>query len=391
MPWKEEKTMDLRYSMIQEYLTGTKSISELADAYGISRVTVYKWLERYDSEGSKGLQNRSSKPHSTPFRTPPEIEALILDINERKGWLAKKIRGHLRRTYPEIDAPARSTVHGILERAGRTNRRRRKRNYKHPGKPFVDAQKPNDVWAIDFKGDFVMGNGSRCYPLTITDTYSRFLIEVKAMDGPKFEGTKRAMTRAFEEYGLPSAILSDNGTPFSSKAIGRLSRLSVWWIQYGIYPILTQPGNPQQNGKHERMHRELKRETTRPPAYNSNSQQRKFNTFKHDYNYELEHGGIDERSPSELFRPSNNTWPGKAKEFEYPSHFEVRKVSANGGFRWEHDRIPLTTTLEGEYVGLEEIDDGIWKVFYRDFYLGIFNEFLRRVEDEPGKFNRTCK
>jgi len=391
MAWKEQKKMDLRYALAKQFATGEFSKVELAEIYNISRPTVDKWLKRYDLEGAGGLLDRSRRPHSSPIQTPHEVIDLILTMNKKKGWMAKKLMTHLKIKYPQFDTPARSTIHGILEKHNRVCKRPRRSHYKHPGKPFVNPTASGEIWSMDFKGEFSLGNGSRCYPLTITDNYSRFLITVSGFHSPKYEPTRKAMERAFSEYGLPRAILTDNGAPFSSKAIGRLSRLSAWWIRLGVKPILTQPSSPQQNGKHERMHKELKRLTTRPPGYNMQVQQRKFNEFIHDYNFELGHGGIEDRLPSSLFQHTNRPFLKEKKGFSYPEHFEKRLISANGGFRWGHERIPLTTTLEGEYVGLEEINDYLWKVFYRDFFLGVFDERLKKVEDAPDNFDRRCK
>ncbi len=243
---------------------------------------------------------------------------------------------------------------------------------------------PNDCWSADFKGQFRTGDGVYCYPLTVTDNYSRYLLECQALKGTLLEPSKVVFTKLFKEYGLPRRIRTDNGVPFASHTLGRLSKLSAWWVRLGVMPEFIEPGKPQQNGKHERMHRTLKDETTKPPGANSRAQQRKFNTFRHEYNEERPHEALDMKTPAQLYQPSPRPMPDKLAPLDYPDRFEVRYVSANGGIRWHKQWVNVTTAIIGEYVGLEEIDDGLWDVYFGSLKLGRLHERHMRIEDHLG-------
>jgi hypothetical protein len=247
---------------------------------------------------------------------------------------------------------------------------------------------PNDCWSADFKGQFKTGDGNYCYPLTVTDNFSRYLLECKALSGTLREPTQAAFRRLFCEHGLPRRIRTDNGVPFASATLGRLSRLSAWWIRLGVMPELIEPGKPQQNGKHERMHRTLKKETTQPAAANSRAQQRKFNIFRREYNEERPHEALDMDTPADRYQASPRQMPDKLPSLEYPDRFERRYVSANGGIRWKNQWVNVTTTIIGDYVGLEEIDDGEWDVYYGFLKLGRLHERHMRIEDHRGRLKR---
>jgi putative transposase len=244
------------------------------------------------------------------------------------------------------------------------------------------------VWSADFKGHFKTGDGHYCYPLTIADGYSRFLLSCQALSSTSVAEAKPVFTRVFKEFGLPKRIRTDNGVPFATNTLARLSQLSAWWVCLGILPEFIEPGKPQQNGRHERMHRTLKAETTRPPAANLRAQQRKFNHFRDEFNYERPHEALDMRTPAACYEPSPRPMPNTLPPLAYPDRFEVRYVSANGGIRWNHQWVNVSTTCAGEYVGLEEIDDGVWNVYFGPLKLGRLLERYMRIEDAYGRLKR---
>jgi transposase InsO family protein len=267
-------------------------------------------------------------------------------------------------------------------------KKRQRRSIGHPGKPISHIGAPNDVWSADFKGHFKTGDGRYCYPLTITDGYSRFLLSCQALSSTSVGEAKPVFTRVFKEFGLPQRIRTDNGVPFATNTLARLSQLSAWWVRLGILPEFIEPGKPQQNGRHERMHRTLKAETTRPPGATLRAQQRKFNHFREEFNQERPHEALDMRTPAACYDPSSRKMPTKLPPLEYPDRFEVRYVSANGGIRWNHQWVNVSRVCVGEYVGLEEIDEGVWNVYFGPLKLGRLLERHMRIEDAYGRLKR---
>jgi putative transposase len=267
-------------------------------------------------------------------------------------------------------------------------KKRQRRSIGHPGKPSSQILAPNEVWSADFKGQFKTGDGLYCYPLTVADGYSRFLIGCQALGSTSVSEAKPVFSRLFKEFGLPRRIRTDNGVPFATNTLARLSSLSAWWVRLGVLPELIEPGKPQQNGRHERMHRTLKAETTRPPAGNLRAQQRKFNRFRQEFNQDRPHEALDMQTPQALYAPSPRTMPDKLPPLEYPDRFEVRYVSANGGIRWNKGWVNVSITCAGEYVGLEEIDDGVWNVYFGALKLGRLLERHMRIEDAFGRLKR---
>lgn len=316
----------------------------------------------------------------------------ILELRRRHpSWGPKKLLTILRRRHPRVPWPATSTVGDLLSRHGLIERKRRRTYPGHPGKPTQSMDAPNDIWCIDFKGEFKTGDGQYCYPLTVTDGYSRFILGCQGLRSTAHGGAQPALQRMFQAYGLPTILRSDNGVPFATTAIGRLSRLSIWWIRLGIDPELIEPGHPEQNGRHERMHKTLKQETTRPPATALRGQQRRFDRFRTECNEERPHEALDHATPASRYQPSLRSFPVRLPPIEYPAHFETRLMSRNGGFRWASTRVPLSHLLEGQYIGLEEVDDGIWGVYYSTVRLGQMDERLLKVEDALGRRMRNPK
>ena len=389
MPWKESSPMDQKTQFIADYLRDTLSVCELCDLYGISRKTAYKWIDRYLRQGPSGLHDRSRKPSNSPNQIAEPIVAALLQARTRHPtWGAKKLLPLLAKRFPVEELPSRTTVFDILGRRGMLARRRQRRRIGHPGAPSSLILAPNDVWSADFKGQFKTGDGHYCYPLTVTDGYSRYLLGCQALSSTAVAEAKPVFTRLFDEFGLPKRIRTDNGVPFATNTLARLSSLSAWWVRLGVLPEFIEPGKPQQNGRHERMHRTLKAETTRPPAGSLRAQQRKFNRFRNEFNSERPHEALDMRTPDELYTPSTRPMPNRPPAFEYPDRFEVRYVSANGGIRWNRAWVNVSIVCVGEYVGFEEIDDGIWNVYFGPLKLGRFNERHMKIEDELGRLRR---
>ena len=389
MPWSQTSPMDQRTQFIAEYLRETLSVTELCDLYRVSRKTAYKWIDRYLRHGPAGLQEHSRRPQHSPNQTAEDIvEALLQARRRHPSWGGKKLLALLHKRHPSWDLPHRSTVCDILKRHGMVPHTRHRRRIGHPGKPTSLILAPNDLWSADFKGQFKTGNGRYCYPLTVADGFSRYLLGCQGLTSTAVDEAKPVFTRLFKEYGLPTRIRTDNGVPFATNTLARLSRLSAWWVRLGILPEFIEPGNPQQNGRHERMHRTLNAETTRPAAGSLAAQQRRFNAFREEFNHERPHEALDQQTPASYYRPSTREMPSTVPPLEYPDRYEVRYVSANGGIRWNRDWVNVSIVCVGEYVGLEEIDNGIWNVYFGPLKLGRLIECHMRIEDEYGRLNR---
>ncbi len=382
--------MDEKRLFIKDYYRATFPMSELCARYGISRKTGYKWVERFEESGVAGLLDKSRRPRTHPTATPAGIVGSILELRRRHpSWGAKKLLSVLEARHPRVAWPARSTVCDILKREGMVKSPRRRRYPGHGGRPTTPMTSPNEIWCADFKGEFKTRDGIYCYPLTITDGFSRYLLAVQALSSTEHAGAKPVFTQVFREFGLPRIIRTDNGTPFASNALFRLSRLSAWWIRLGIYPETIEPGHPEQNGRHERMHRTLKAETTRPAAGSLGAQQRRFNAFRTEYNDVRPHEALGQKAPASFYSPSHRDFPARLPDIEYPPHFELRYVSANGGIRFNYRWVRASKVLEGQYVGLEEIGDGVWDVYYGPVRLGHFDERHYRIEDAKGRRIRS--
>jgi transposase InsO family protein len=380
MPWMNTNKVDEKRNFVAEYLSGRWGMGELCERYGVSRPTGYRWVGRFKEEGEAGLEERSHEPKRVPHRTAPEVEARIVELRREYGWGGETLRMRLRRELGEEVVPALSTVNAILGRNGLLRRARRRRHWPHPGSVPVQTERPNQVWPADFKGQFRMGNGRYCYPLTVTDHYSRRLLMCQGLLSTRGEAAQPAFRRLFREAGLPEAIRTDNGAPFVTHAICGFSRLSIWWMQLGIIHQRTRPASPQENGQHERMHKDLKRDATRPPGRTLVGQQRKLERFRRMYNEERPHHALDGATPAQLWEPSPRPFPeGPLAGPQYPGHLEVRRISRCGAFRLNHDQIALSKSLVGLYVAFDAVDDGLWDIFFYKTRIGRFDERERRV------------
>ena len=392
MPWSETTMRDERRRFVGDALRERFSFVELCARYGVSRPTGYKWVARYLAEGEPGLSDRSRRPHASPWATAPESVAFLLELRRRhRSWGAKKLVAKLRERAPALPCPAPSTVAALLKRHGLIERSRRRVARAHPGRPVTAMEVPNAVWTADFKGQFKTRDGVYCYPLTIVDGYSRYLLGCRALLSVRAAESQPVFERLFRERGLPERLRTDNGPPFASLALGRLSRLSVWWVRLGILPELIEPSHPEQNGRHERLHRTLKAETTRPPARDRRAQQRAFDGFRAEYNTERPHEALGQQPPARVYTASPRAYPTRLPALEYPVHYETRLVSATGAIRWHFHRVPVSHLLRGEYVGMEEIDDGVWDVYFGPLWLGRFHERLMRIVDRDNASSRMRK
>ncbi len=381
MPWRERSPMDERVQFISDYRRQLLSLTELCARYGVSRKTGYKWIGRYTTEGAAGLTERSSRPRHSPQATAARVADAIVALRKRyPTWGGKKILAVLREREPRWALPAVSTANDLLQRAGLVVARRRRRPLGHAGYPATPVTAPNQVWTADFKGQFRTTDAQLCYPLTICDAYSRFLLRCDALAAPTTADTIDRFRRAFAEYGLPQRIRTDNGEPFAAASLGRLSRVSVWWIRLGIRPELIAPASPQQNGAHERMHRTLKAETTRPPAATRLGQQHRFRAFQWRYNAERPHEALQQQPPARLYTASARLVPTHLEPLVYPGHWEIRRVHRPGVMSWHSRDLVISTVLIGEEIGLEPIDDGEWDLHFGPVRLGRFDERTRRIE-----------
>jgi transposase InsO family protein len=372
--------MTERMRFITLHQEGLYSMSELCQRFGISRQTGYKWLGRFEETGLEGLKEQSRAPHSSPHRTGEVVEAALLAARQaHPHWGPQKLRDYLQPRRPDLELPAPSTIGALLKRHGLIPAQARRRRLRHPGSAPLQTATPNQVWCVDFKGEFPTRDGVDCYPLTVTDAHTRYLLACQARPSTAQAGVFPVFQRLFAEHGLPEAIRSDNGIPFASTALCGLSQLSVWWLKLGITHQRIEPGRPEQNGRHERMHRTLKAETARPPASDHRRQQERFDAFVWEYNEERPHQALGGKTPAALWTPSARRLPLRVREHEYPGHYLVRKISQAGNFRFWSRPVFLSRTLTGEQIGLEETGDGIWSVYFRDYLLARFDERVYRI------------
>ena len=378
MPWKGSKALDQRIRFIEEWEKGGEDVAELCRRYGISRQTGYKWAKRHAGEGLAGLAARRRAPHHRPPALGP-----------------RTLRARLETQQPHRNWPAPGTIGDLLSHEGLTHPRRTRRRTPPYSAPLAHAQAPNQVWCADYKGWFYCGDGQRCDPLTLSDTFSRYLPRCRVVSKTDGVEARAVFEAVFREYGLPAAIRSDNGPPFASKAPAGLSRLSLWWPRLGIRHERIEPGCPQQNGRHERMHPTLKQETASPPRANLRQQQQAFQRFQREYNQERPHQALDYRTPGQLYVASARPYPARPPELEYPPGVPPRRITRQGSVKWKGGRAFVREVLGRDQVGLLEVDEDVREVYYGKLLLGWLdasaNEPLFVADPGPPKATRRKK
>lgn len=373
MPWKETGPFEERRRFVETCRDSDESFSAICERFGISRQKGYKWLARFEEGGLEGLVDRSRRPHSNSRAVPPSVLELIVELRKRRPrWGPRKLLAVLERDYPRIEFPVASTVGSLLLTKGLVTKRRRRAPSVGYGPKLSAFDGANSVWCADFKGHFLVA-GRYCHPLTISDGYSRFLLRCKGLKQTLHVPVRKVFDDAFREFGLPNVIRTDNGPPFASVTTGGLSRLAVWWIQLGILPERILPGHPEQIGRHERMHRTLKAETARPAASSFTAQQRVFDSFKHEYNYERPHEALGQVEPAKLYRPSLRSYPRSLEDPAYPRHFTTYRAYPNGVISVGQTQWYLSGCLANQLIGLEALADGCWRVCFGPVTLGLLD------------------
>lgn len=376
MPWQETLPMDQRTQFVADVQRGHFDMSTLCARYGVSRKTGYKWLHRYLAAGPEGLHDRSHAPHRCPHRIDDALAALLLEARrQHPRWGPAKLLHYLAPRHARVAAwPAVSTVADLLKRHGLVPRRRRRRPLVQHGVVPIATAEPNDLRTTDFKGQFRTGDGRYCYPLTIADQHTRFLLTCHGLLSTETVTAKPVFERAFQEYGLPAAIRTDNGIPFATQALHGLSYLNVWWMRLGIQHQRIHPGRPQENGAHERMHRTLKRQAVKPVQSTCARQQRRFDAFRAEYNTERPHEALEQATPASRYTSSPRPYCHRLPPITYPGHFLVKKVTTGGTIRFQRRLIYLANSLVDQPIGLEETDDGIWTIDFNTVLIGMIDE-----------------
>ena len=371
MPWKESRIVDQRLQFLSSYQKKEMSLSDLCREFGVSRPTGYRWINRYKEVGPEGLLDRNRKPHGCSHATSEATENAILALRSKHpSWGARKLKARLEKVQPRVNWPAASTFGNILHRAGLTNPKQKKRRTTPCSEPFSEVTAPNQLWCMDFKGYFSTGDGTRCDPFTITDAHSRYLIRCQTVSRMDLSQVVAVCEAAMREYGMPARIRTDNGAPFAGTGLLGLSKLSLSWTKMGIVHERIQPGRPQQNGRHERMHRTLKEDTTKPPALTLRLQQKKFDRFRQIFNHERPHEGLNNETPASLYQRSSIMFPRVLTPFTYPRGFQTRRVNTCGDISWHKDRVFISQVFSFEDLGFEEMDEEIFRVYFREIELG---------------------
>ena len=385
MPWNESTRMDERQLFVEVYLSGEFTMAELCRSVGVSRPTGYRWVERYRRHGEAGLCDRSHAVRCCPHRTPAGIVDRLIELRQgHPFWGPRKLLAVARRRWPAVAWPSRSTIAVILRREGLSAPRRpRRRQSERAGTTARTPAHPNELWTFDFKGQFLTGDHRYCYPLTTTDLASRQLLQCVALPDTRGAPVERHSDALMRELGLPEAIHSDGGAPFASVGLGRLSRLSLHWLRLGIRLERSRPASPQDNASHERMHRTLKQETTRPPGHDLAEQQRRFDRFREQFNHARPHEALGDHTPAEFYRRSARPFPQRLEEICYPGHFERRRINPVGQMRWKARRLFLGGVFAGETVGLEEIEDGVWSLYFASHMLARLDEHVGKLIEVP--------
>lgn len=376
MPWKECVPMDEKLLFIADHLRAGLSITELCLRYGISRKTGYKWIARYRQLGTDGLQDQSRRPRSNCFALSyaqrQVIVKLRIDTPGQPG--PKKLLALLRQQWGEENTPSKTAIYNILKAESLIQGQRKRRRVRPTEQPLRSCDEPNGLWSVDYKGQFKTADGRWCYPLTIMDHASRYLLAVDAYPSTNFQDAQQSFARVFREHGLPDRIRSDNGAPFASTGVAGLSRLAVWWIRLGIRPERIERGKPQQNGRHERMHRTLKQALGKEPAADRQALQVQLDAFRQYYNTQRPHESLAQQTPSQSYKASEHPLPQPLPPVKYLPHWETSAVSSNGLTYWRGLRIYIGYLLVGQEVGLLEIAEGQWEVYFADVRIGCFNE-----------------
>ena len=390
MPWQEVRPMHARTRFIAAVLADEDSITALCEEYRVSRRIAYKWLARYQAEGPAGLVDRSRAPHVVPWEiSQTHREAIVAMRRQHPSWGPKKLRAKLAALAPAERWPALSTIGDLLQREGLSQRAKRRRRATPSDGGLLPAVSPNDVWCVDFKGWFRTGDGTRCDPLTVTDAFSRYIL-CCIITTPDHRGCRCHFERLFREFGLPRVMRSDNGAPFASVGVAGLSRLSVWWLKLGITPERIAPAKPQQNGRHERMHKMLKAETAKPPAANPVAQQQRFDHFRSQFNQERPHEALGQTVPAAHYTCSSRPYPPRLADPVYPADFELRRVRSNGELKWQGALVYVSQLLAGEVVGLSENAQGDAEVYFGQARLGTIDAVTLKFARVAGRKSRRA-
>lgn len=380
MPWTETCVMDQRVKFIADYLKDIYEMSELCRDYGISRKTGYKWVSRYEANGLDGLKDQSRRPHGHPHTTDAWIRDQIIHTKlAHQSFGPKKVMDYLRREQPRHPWPADSTAGEILKRAGLVKAKKRRGKISANSEPFHHCDQPNAVWSSDFKGHFALGNGVRCHPLTLSDNCSRYIFNCRGLTRTRESDVRPWFEWSFREYGLPDGMRIDNGPPFASLSLGGISRLSKWWIQLGIRPERIEPGKPQQNGRHERMHRSLKAAVASPPKYSLRAQQQAFDGFVFEFNEQRSHEALGRKTPSQVYQCSTRRYPERLPDVMYDDHYQVRQVRHNGEIKWQGELLYIAHVLAKEPIGLKQIDEEHWGIYFSFYLMGTYDERNKKI------------
>lgn len=392
MPWKNtDQLSEQRKFIIAWQGEALTPFSELCRRFGISRKSGYKRVSRFNEFGLSGIGDLSSAPGSHPNRTPAEVVEMLVRAKRSHMMLGpKKLLVLLAAAHPEVEFPVASTASNILKANGLVIPRRPSRKSAPWAEPFSDARRPNDIWCADFKGWFLTGDGVRCNPLTISDAASRYLIKCTGLRRPNYEQVRPIFELAFREFGLPLAMRTDNGTPFASTALGGLSRLSVYWIKLGITPERIRPGHPEENGRHERMHRTLGEAVASPPKASMGAQQGAFDWFFVYYNEVRPHEALGQKTPASVYYRSERNYPSRIDEPEYQEGVTVRRVRTNGEIKWKGGKVFLSEALVGEPVGLKQISERLWTIYYGPLEIGLLDESIMKTIKTPVKVLPRC-
>ncbi len=388
MSWKVSCVMDERVKFVAHALEGAESMTAVCARFGISRKTGYKWLARFEQEGVEGLIEQSRAPHCHPWTTPGDIRDAVIAMKRRyPGEGPKKIRALLLQQCPGQCWPATSTIGSILNQAGLVESRPKRQRATPSSQPLCHAAEPNDVWSADFKGWFLTGDGKRCTPLTVSDACSRYFLLCQGLTGATDHTVVRpCFERLFRQYGLPRALRTDNGPPFASTGLGGLTPLAVWLMSLGITLERIQPGHPEQNGRHERLHRTLAKATLNPPERNARAQQKAFDDYLAYYNHVRPHEALGQAPPAQRFTPSLRVFPRKLPRMPtYPQHWEVRKVRPNGNIKWNARETYVSAALSGKYIALECLNKDHYRVYFMATLLGYYDPRSNRLKQRSAE------